>query len=673
MSNETLRGACVAPFYDAAAFGRNGGFIQGRFCAPVTGLLPGNPTCCLPCPASDWAYSESFTTYNNIADWLNVVGLILLVFMLISYILLPAQKTRSHYLSVCLIVSVMMIALGFTIPLASHPDQCYDEITPSDMYSSTECAWSGAFIVAGGLSATMWIFIRALSMNLQICFDIVPGKKFFYVSQALGWGIPAALFAITLSVTGVSFRFGSACHVNHDTSMQDFWGPLLGFAGAAGILQLATFGYCINVYLKNLWTDQAQNSTHGSSSGLPSYNNSVRTQTARAVYQRLKKVLWLQWRGICIVTIILVDVIFFSIVFVDLDHLQASLSSDFTRVEPWLECLAFNPTDKTQCLPLVSDWLVNEPTVVAVLLLLSLAGLQVFLFLIRPSVLTGWIDLVRGRLSPNRQEFISLDARPDHMRTTPPMNHTTDTAPKYDHVRGHPSTVFEMQKPFSRTGEALDLGWKPPHDTILSSPSETYQNPLKKHHSDASSATDSPPLGAFRGIRPPEYVGRVTPEINAMANPSPPAVGYSSISANRRPGDYFSQYQQQPSYQQQQQQQQQQQRRPYPRQPFAEAGIQQQSPTSASESHPIAYPPLSRPTAAREGDSHERRYQAPRTSFSVPSRQSSTRSMGFGAAEAREAREGCGRGGLGLHPPPEMGESSEDLALEQRPLSLPRR
>lgn len=90
-----------------------------------------------------------------------------MIFMLISYMVLPAQKTRSHYLSVCLIVAVMMITLGFTIPLAAQPEQCYNEITPNDMYSLQECAWSGAFIVAGGLCATMWIFIRALSMNLQ--------------------------------------------------------------------------------------------------------------------------------------------------------------------------------------------------------------------------------------------------------------------------------------------------------------------------------------------------------------------------------------------------------------------------------------------------------------------------------------------------------------------------
>ncbi|KAI7094833.1 hypothetical protein KC352_g39319, partial [Hortaea werneckii] len=262
--NESLKGDCIAPFYDAALFGQDDRFTTGRFCAPVP--LPGTPTCCLPCPAAEWTYSDSFTTYANVAQWLNVIGLILLVFMLVSYVVLPTTQTRSHYLSVCLILSVLFICIGFTIPLASQPEQCYDEITPNDMYSSDTCAWNGAFIIAGGLSATMWIFIRALSMNLQICWDIVPGKKFFYAAQAFGWGIPAVLFAASLTVTGLSYHFGNACLLNHKDSMADFWGPLLGIAGAAGLLQLATFGYCIHVYLKNLWSDQSQESSAASAS-----------------------------------------------------------------------------------------------------------------------------------------------------------------------------------------------------------------------------------------------------------------------------------------------------------------------------------------------------------------------------------------------------------------------
>lgn len=534
--------------------------------------------------------------------------------MLLTYLVLPAQQTRSHYLSVCLIISVMFIALGFTIPLGARPDQCYNEITPNDMYSSTECAWSGAFIIAGGLCADMWIFIRALSMNLQICWDIVPGRKFFYISQAVGWGIPAAFFTAVMAITGVSFRFGNACHVNHENAMADFWGPLLGMAGGAGILQLMTFAYCIRVYLKNLFADQSGPSqSSASGSQLPSHPGSVRTQTARAVWRRLQKVLWLQWRGICIVTIILVDVIFFSIVFVKLDRTQSSAPNKFEAIEPWLTCLAFNPTDKAACLHFVDDWLVNEATVIAVLVLLGLAGLQVFLFLTRPSVFPAWIDLFRNKLS-SRQEFVSLDARPEAMRTQSKQGFVSYT-------RGHESTTFEMQSPTSplerqrsnmmkRMSYDLESKAMSPTETTLSSPQEIYKSPYIDGRRSASP----------NATQPPGYSNTMSPDLMSPGSPPTPVVRYDSISLHRQNSDYF---------------------------------------TNNGRPPTAPRPTTSRGEPPRSGSAQsERRYQPPNSSFSAPmspSRQSSMRSVTF------DTRDVYSRGGLGLNPPSEAGESQEDL------------
>lgn len=108
------------------------------------------------------------------------------------------------------------------------------------MFTNLTCAFTGAFLVAGALASGVWIFIRALSMHIQICWDIVPGQTFFYVSMSAGWGVAAILFVCTMVFTGVSFRFGDACHVNSVNSVKDFWGPLLGIAGAAGLVQLMT-------------------------------------------------------------------------------------------------------------------------------------------------------------------------------------------------------------------------------------------------------------------------------------------------------------------------------------------------------------------------------------------------------------------------------------------------
>jgi hypothetical protein len=85
------------------------------------------------------------------------------------------------------------------------------------------------------------VLARALSMHLQVCWDITPGVVFFYCSQFLGWGVVGLLFTVTMIFTGVSNRFGESCHVESAHSMKDFWGPIIGFAAISTILQLATY------------------------------------------------------------------------------------------------------------------------------------------------------------------------------------------------------------------------------------------------------------------------------------------------------------------------------------------------------------------------------------------------------------------------------------------------
>ncbi|KAG9532945.1 hypothetical protein KCU93_g587, partial [Aureobasidium melanogenum] len=408
--NSSLHGACIAPFYDASLFPSEGGYIGGRLCSQQS-RDPTSPLCCLPCPASYWAYSGNFETLGTVAGWLNVVGLSLQCFMLISNTFLPAARTRSHYLTQCLIVAVIWINLAFVIPLGAEPDQCYNGITPNDMYTSMTCAWSGAFLLAGALAGSMWIFIRSLSMHLTVVWDIVPGTRFFYISQAVGWGVPAALFTSAISISGVSFRFGSTCHINHDDSMATFWGWLLAVAGAALIVQITTFAYCLRVFFNSLWEDSARPMSQGSAKSLPMSVMSAKSQRARVIYRRLKSVLYLQWRGMLIVTIVLVDVIFFAVVFVYLDKIEVSMLHDYTRVLPWVICLIENGGNRDQCFKFSHRWLISEPTIGAMLIMISLLGIELFVLLFRWSLITAWKERWTALTKGKPQEFVSLDAR----------------------------------------------------------------------------------------------------------------------------------------------------------------------------------------------------------------------------------------------------------------------
>jgi hypothetical protein len=110
-----------------------------------------------------------------------------------------------------------------------------------------------------------------------------------------------------------------------------------------------------------------------SSAGLPSYSTSVRTRSARAVYRRVRKVLWLQWRGITIVVFILVDVIFFSVVFIWLNSLTTHAKDNVKDFMPFLACLITNAEDVSPCYPLGQELAISESTVMAVLIMLSVS------------------------------------------------------------------------------------------------------------------------------------------------------------------------------------------------------------------------------------------------------------------------------------------------------------
>lgn len=235
------------------------------------------------------------------------------------------------------------------------------------MKTSQVCGASGAFLLLGGWAGVMWVFLRSVSLHLQICWQVLVGRNFMIFAQAAGWGVPILGIILALVFSGVSFRFGATCHINHANSLADFWIPLMLFAGLTVIITFATFGYCIKVYLAAMGDNGA--SSEGSS--LPTYTQSIKTMSPRQAYRRVRRVIALQWRGIAIVLIIIADVIFFSVIFVFQDNVVQSVTDDPTLAEDWVKCLVLENGKKTKCLDEATALVLNEATVTAVLLLLA--------------------------------------------------------------------------------------------------------------------------------------------------------------------------------------------------------------------------------------------------------------------------------------------------------------
>ncbi|OQD66107.1 hypothetical protein PENPOL_c005G09398 [Penicillium polonicum] len=389
-----LTGDCPAPFLQETLFPTVGGFIDGRYCKDVN---YGNSTysCCLPCPLAEWRYDTDLAEKISVTSWISVAILPLCIFLLISYAVLPVKWTHRHYLS-----------LAFIIPLGAKPDQCHNAITPNDMRSNLSCAFSGSLLLFGGWVVVIWSFIRTLAFHLQVCWERVLGPKFMWTAFVCGLGIPAIGLTIMLILTGVSFRFGEICHINVTNGLYDYWIPIMIFATASLFLQISTMVYCTHIYLRSLFEST---STSGSSgTNLPSYSASIGTATARQAYRRVRRVLKLQWRGIALTSIILGNVIFFAVVFINLDNAVAPTVENVKTAGPWLLCLA-ETGDKDLCREYAAAIGPNEATLLAVVFLLSLVGFWNFILFARPSMFAGWLDLFHRKVT-RRHEFVSADA-----------------------------------------------------------------------------------------------------------------------------------------------------------------------------------------------------------------------------------------------------------------------
>ena len=109
--------------------------------------------------------------------------------------------------------------------------------------------------------------------------------------------------------------------------------------------------------------------------------------SARQTLRRVKRVIELQWRGGCIVLVIIAEVVFFSVIFVSMDNSTQVNAELLEKATPWLTCLALKQGDKNGCLSLASGLVKSEPVVLAVLIVLGVR----YLPLNRPMRLTGII------------------------------------------------------------------------------------------------------------------------------------------------------------------------------------------------------------------------------------------------------------------------------------------
>lgn len=121
----------------------------------------------MPCPATDWAYSDDFNKQSLIANYVSLASLVLNILLLLSFIVLPEEKSHRHYMSIGLTVSLILMNIAFVIPLGTKPDYCYNDITPNDLHTDLSCGFTGALVEAGAMGVVVWSTWTLISFKMS--------------------------------------------------------------------------------------------------------------------------------------------------------------------------------------------------------------------------------------------------------------------------------------------------------------------------------------------------------------------------------------------------------------------------------------------------------------------------------------------------------------------------
>lgn len=123
----------------------------------------------------------------------------------------------------------------------------------------------------------------------------------------------------------------------------------------------------------------------------------------------------LQWRAITVITLILIDVLFFCFVFLRIDSNEKQIRTHAERARAWIICLTSHLGDKDACVAHAQDLLIDQNTAAALLFLLAVrpgiykeqevllilcqvSGIQCFFVFIQKSIIYAWANLVRRGL-----------------------------------------------------------------------------------------------------------------------------------------------------------------------------------------------------------------------------------------------------------------------------------
>lgn len=262
------------------------------------------------------------------------------------------------------------------------------------------------------------VLLRSVWTNLRVCFDVQQHSAFFWMSHALGWGLPALFAAISLPISGVSYQLGTTCFPNRQSAYVTWFGWLLAIACLAALIQIITTGFCLYIYVRHFWQhSNASSGVYEESNPLATAPNSTkegkRTSIIlgkRLAWRRVKKVLVLQSRSILLSMLVIIESIYFGVVYVrNTEAFKANMQPKKVEgIEQWAACLILSNGNKKQCTQFAGALGLSEPLVLASFFMSALIGVFTFLLTVRRSIFVGWYELFRHPVTYRRTSNAEL-------------------------------------------------------------------------------------------------------------------------------------------------------------------------------------------------------------------------------------------------------------------------
>jgi hypothetical protein len=96
------------------------------------------------------------------------------------------------------------------------------------------------------------VVCRTVYLHCQICWNLHITRVPLIILNVVGWLIPAVLLGVVFGVAQITYTISNHCSIRVDWVVNLLIIPIIIEIGCAIVVQLATFVYCVNVYLRSL-------------------------------------------------------------------------------------------------------------------------------------------------------------------------------------------------------------------------------------------------------------------------------------------------------------------------------------------------------------------------------------------------------------------------------------